>query len=90
MITFFPQKLIHHVMLSKNKIVQIKLQNIVKLNKYQMKVVFCLDVYEIQYSVKLVWKRLPKKNKVMFFIYFKKLFAPFRSFVTFLKQHDQS
>ena len=62
----------------------------VKLNKYQLKVVFRLDLDKIQYTVKLVWKRLPKKNKVMFFIYFKKLFAPFRSFGTFLEQHDQS
>ena len=59
-------------MLSKNKIVQIKLRNMVKLNKYQMKVVFRLDLDKIQYTVKLVWKRLLKKKQGYVFSLFQK------------------
>ena len=77
MITFFPEKLIDHFMLSKNKIVQTKLRNMVKLNKYQRKVVFRLDLDKIQYTIKLVWKRLAKKKQGYIFYLFQKIVCAF-------------
>ena len=38
----------------------------VKHNKYQIKIVFGLDLEKIQYTVKLVWKRLLKKTRLYF------------------------